>query len=193
MNQQKIIILAGSAGSYSILVETLKCLPADMSVPVIVILHRNAKYETNIESSLSKKCKIEVKIAEDKEHIQAGVAYFAPPGYHLLVEPDYTFSLDSSEPVQFCRPSIDVTMESAADVYQSATFGFLFSGANQDGADGLAYIKKMNGTCIVQNPAIAEISTMPESAIKLGAYHHIMDNKGIIDFILDLHKQNIKN
>ncbi|EEI91718.1 protein-glutamate methylesterase CheB [Sphingobacterium spiritivorum ATCC 33300] len=82
--------------------------------------------ETNIESSLSKKCKIEVKIAEDKEKIQTGVAYFAPPGYHLLVEPDYTFSLDSSEPVQFCRPSIDVTMESAADVYQSGTCGFCF-------------------------------------------------------------------
>ncbi|WP_270089540.1 chemotaxis protein CheB [Sphingobacterium sp. SYP-B4668] len=193
MDKSSIIILAGSAGSYGILVDIIKALPSDMTIPIVVVLHRNAKYETHIEQNLSSKCEITVKAAEEKEDIMPGVVYFAPPGYHLLIEPNYTFSLDLSEPVQFCRPSIDVTMESAADVYLTGTIGILFSGANQDGADGMAYIKQMGGTCIVQDPQTAEIPTMPEAAIRQAAYDQVLDSARILDYILTLNKPHIKN
>jgi len=160
----------------------LKVLPSNLPVGVLVILHRNAKYETNIEESIGAKSHIKVKVAEEKELIRAGTAYFAPAGYHLLVEPDHSLSLDISEPVNFCRPSIDVTMQSAADIYGVGTLAILLSGANQDGAQGMLTVRRAGGTCIAQHPEQAEISTMPESAIKLGATDVILRNEELITF-----------
>src|SRR5690606_1386033 len=129
------------------------------------VIHRNARYETNIETTLETQCRLTIKVAEDKEPIRPATVYFAPAGYHVLVEPDHRLSLDISDPVNFCRPSIDVTMQSTADVYGAATMAILLSGANQDGAEGMSTIQKMGGLCIVQHPEDAEIPTMPEAAI----------------------------
>src|SRR5690606_18368206 len=134
-----------------------------------VVIHRNAKYETHLEANLAAKCNVAVKVAEDKERIEPATVYFAPAGYHLLVEPDRSLSLDASEPVHYCRPAIDVTMQSAADVYGPSTAAILLSGANQDGAAGMRSIHRAGGLCIAQHPRDAEINTMPASAIALGA------------------------
>src|SRR5690606_11954465 len=115
----------------------LKSIPKNFPIPIVVIVHRNPKFESNFEYVLKNTFAIQIKSAEDKETIEGGKVYFAPPGYHLLIEPDFKLSLDNSEPVQFSRPSIDVTMESASEVYQENCIAILFSGANQDGAKGL--------------------------------------------------------
>lgn len=128
------------------------------------------------------KSHIKVKVAEEKEPLRPGTAYFAPAGYHLLVEPDHSLSLDTSEPVNFCRPSIDVTMESAADVYGPGTLAILLSGANQDGAQGMYAIRQAAGLCLVQHPEQAEIATMPEAAIKLGVADAVLTNEELITF-----------
>lgn len=160
----------------------LKVLPEDLSIGVLVIIHRNAKYETNIETSLSDKCRIAIKIAEEKEYIEPATVYFAPAGYHLLMEPDHSLSLDISEPVNFCRPSIDVTMQSVSDVYGASTAAILLSGANQDGAKGMKTVHQAGGLCIAQHPEQAEIATMPASAIALGAVDIILKNDELIEF-----------
>ncbi|ULT27512.1 chemotaxis protein CheB [Sphingobacterium sp. E70] len=141
--ERKILLLAGSAGGFSVILNILKALERPIRIPVIVIVHRNPKYASSIEDTLSKALLQRIKTADDKETIADGTIYFAPAGYHLLIEPDYSFSLDISEPVQYSRPSIDVTFESAAEVYKENCTAILFSGANQDGAQGLLMIKNM--------------------------------------------------
>ncbi len=183
----EVVLLACSAGGFKILFDMLQSLSADLPIAVVVIIHRNARYETKIEASMSTKCRITVKVAEEKEPIAPGVAYFAPPGYHLLIEPDRSLSLDSSEPVNFCRPSIDVTMQSAADVYGAHTAAVLLSGANQDGASGLQGIQQVGGLCIAQDPRDAEIKTMPAAAIDLGAVDIILRNEELLKFSRELH------
>jgi len=178
----EVLILACSAGGFKILFNMLRVLPSNLPIGILVVVHRNARYETNIEESIMAKSRIQVKVAEEKERIQPGTAYFAPAGYHLLIEPDHTLSLDISEPVNFCRPSIDVTMQSAADIYGSGTLAVLLSGANQDGAEGMRAIQHAAGLCIVQQPEQAEIKTMPEAAIKLGAADLILNNEELITF-----------
>ncbi|MGE8377765.1 MAG: chemotaxis protein CheB, partial [Sphingobacterium sp.] len=109
-----------------------------------------------------------------------------PAGYHLLIEPDYSFSLDISEPVQYSRPSIDVTFESAAEVYKENCTAILFSGANQDGAEGLLMIKKYGGSTFVQDPLDAEVPIMPKAAIELNAQDKILTIAEIKDYIMQL-------
>ena len=175
-----ILILGGSAGSFKILVNMLNALPETFPVGILVIIHRNPKNETHFEEMLAESCSIAVKSAADKEVIRPATAYFAPPGYHLLVEPDHRLSLDSSEPVHYCRPSIDVTMQSAADVYGASTTAILLSGANQDGAAGMLSVHQAGGTGIVQHPRDAELDTMPSAAIAAGATHLMLTNEELM-------------
>ncbi len=178
----EVLLLACSAGGFNVLFNMLKVFPGGLPIAIVVIVHRNARYETNIEESIMTKSHINVKVAEEKEPIRRATAYFAPAGYHLLIEPDHTFSLDISEPVNFCRPSIDVTLQSAADVYGPAIAAALLSGANQDGAQGMCAVQRAGGLCIVQDPREAAVKTMPEAAIGLGAADLILTNEELITF-----------
>lgn len=171
----------------------LQSLPASLSVGVLVVIHRNAKYETHLETNLAAKCHIAIKAAEDKEFIEAATAYFAPAGYHMLVEPDRSLSLDVSESIHFCRPAIDVTMQSAVDVYGPSIAAILLSGANRDGAVGMQSIRRAGGLCIAQCPHDAEIATMPESAIALGAVDLTLTNSELIIFSQQLDTHSFRN
>ena len=68
--------------------------------------------------------------AEDKEPVEPGTVYFAPPDYHLLVDAGPRLALSVDEPVHFSRPSIDVLFESAADVYGQRLLGVILTGAS---------------------------------------------------------------
>jgi two-component system, chemotaxis family, protein-glutamate methylesterase/glutaminase len=91
--------------------------------------------------------------------------YVAPANYHVLIE-DGHLSLTIEEPVRFSRPSIDVMFTSLADTYQSAAIGVVLTGANEDGARGLAHIVERGGRALVQDPKTAEIPIMPAAALR---------------------------
>ncbi|WP_370527260.1 chemotaxis protein CheB [Pedobacter sp. SYSU D00535] len=183
MREAKVLLLGCSAGGFGLVYDLVLGLPEDFPLPVIVIIHRSKKYRSSMEELLDSKSRISVKLAEDKEQIKKGFVYFAPPDYHLLLEPEGFFTLDTSEPVMYCRPSIDVTFQSVADVYQENVIALLFSGANADGADGLAYIQAKKGLVGVQNPEAAEVRTMPDAAIGRCQVDMILSNSEIFSFI----------
>ncbi|MGH8487191.1 MAG: chemotaxis protein CheB, partial [Pseudomonas sp.] len=117
--------------------------------------------------------------AQDKQPITPGMIYFAGTGYHLSVEADRSFSLSQEEQVFFSRPSIDILFESAADAYGPALLGVLLTGANEDGARGLARIKQLGGQTIVQDPHDAQVATMPEAALALHRAAYLLPLSGI--------------
>lgn len=106
-----------------------------------------------------------VKEAEDKEPIAPSTLYFSPSDYHLLIEPDRTFSLSLDPPVNFSRPSIDVLFESAADAFGPDLTGVVLTGANEDGAVGLKAICQGGGTALVEDPDGAYARAMPQAAL----------------------------
>jgi two-component system chemotaxis response regulator CheB len=114
--------------------------------------------------------------------------YLAPQNYHLLLEMEHCFSLDYSEPVHFSRPSIDVTMESAARVYGAACTGILLSGANQDGALGLQAIRQCGGLAIAQDPDTAEYPVMPLAALDIMPDLQVMTPEEMIRLLIALNQ-----
>jgi two-component system chemotaxis response regulator CheB len=132
---------------------------------VFCILHLPGDRESRLAELFDERLPLPVKEAVDKEEIVPGTVYFAGAGYHLSVERDRTFSLSCEPPVHFARPAIDVLMESSADAYGPALAGILLTGANHDGADGMARIRARGGFTVVQDPADAQVPTMPVSAI----------------------------
>ncbi len=140
-------------------------LPAGMQVPLICMLHLPANRDSRLAELFGERLAVPVREAADKQPIADGTVYFAGSGYHLSVEQDRTFSLSCEAPVHFARPAIDVLMASAADVYGKALVGILLTGANQDGAAGMARIGERGGLTVVQDPAEAQVATMPQAAI----------------------------
>jgi two-component system chemotaxis response regulator CheB len=182
----KLLVIGGSAGSLEVIVKILEKLQKDLSLAIVIIVHRKKTSDASLTNLFNNKSAILVTEADEKEQIMPGRVYLAPADYHLLIENDGTFSLDMSEKIQFSRPSIDVTFESAADVYGQSLAALLLSGANSDGAQGLLTIANCGGITIVQNPASAEIDFMPKAAIFKTVVDYILETKDLPDFINEM-------
>ena len=184
----RAIVIGASAGGIKALVTILKRLPAEFRLPIVVVLHLPEQPESKLVSIFQQHVSMRVQQAEDKEKIQGGTLYFACAGYHLSIERNLHFSLSVEDPVNYARPSIDVLMQSAADAYGNGLAGILLTGANHDGAQGLAAIKNSGGLTIVQDPQEAEISTMPRAAINCSQPDLILSLQEIHTLIVELEK-----
>jgi len=180
-----IVVIGGSSGSIGIITSIVNALPAGFNIPVIIIIHRKKNVTSELKRTLSSISR-KVTEPEDKERITDGGIYLAPQNYHLLIEHERIFSLDYSEPEHFSRPSIDVTFLSVAEVYKHSALAILLSGANRDGAAGIAGITARGGRAIVQDPATAEYPLMPEAAIKNNINVEIHSPQNIVDVLLRL-------
>lgn len=181
----KAIVIGVSAGGLAALSKLFPCLPDRFPLPVIVVQHVRSTTNRYIYTHFNNKCTLTIKEADDKEEIQPGFVYFAPPDYHLLIERDETFSLSIDARVNYSRPSIDVLFESAVHVWSSGLIGILLTGASSDGAYGMRLIKEHGGLTIVQDPATAEYPLMPKAAIDAVAVDKILPIESIGEFLAD--------
>lgn len=186
----KVLIIGGSAGSLEVLMKLLPNLSSIPSFAIVFVLHRKNAKDATLEELIAIKTNISVKEVEDKTSFLPGYIYIAPPDYHLLFEKNNILSLDTSEKVNYSRPSIDVSFESAAEVYGSSLIAILLSGANADGTNGLLAVKKAGGTTIVQNPDTAQMPFMPQNAITYVSPDYILDVDEMLHFITSI---NLKN
>ena len=175
-----MIIIGGSAGSFNLIISILKELDREMTVPIVIVLHRLKRAKTILEDYLQFQSHYIVKEAEDKEFIKPGHLYTAPANYHLLLDDNLSFSLDVSEEVNYSRPSIDVTFESFSYALKEKCFGILLSGASHDGAAGLKIIAENGGETIVQDYNEAEFPSMPRAAVELYKDHTVCTLNNII-------------
>jgi two-component system chemotaxis response regulator CheB len=182
----KAIVVGASAGGIEAMMHIFCPLPPDYPLPIISVIHMPDSHESHLAEVFQQWTRIKVEDAEDKATIQKGRVYFAPAGYHLLVEQDATFSLSCELPVNYSRPSIDLMMLTAAQAYASGLLGILLTGANLDGALGMKAIKDHGGVTIVQAPLEAKSGTMPEEAIKLQTPDLILGLSEIKNMLLRL-------
>ena len=182
------VVIGASAGGVQALLSLLTDLPDKFQLPIIALLHLPAARNSQLAEVFQHRLLIAVREAADKEKIAPATLYFAGPGYHLSIETDHSFSLSCEAPVHYSRPSIDVLMESAADAYGPSLAGILLTGANADGAAGLARIGQRGGLTVVQDPAEAEVSTMPQAAIARRPPSLVLALAEIRNLLLQLNK-----
>lgn len=187
-NRYQLLLIGGSAGSLEVMVQLLPAFDKNLPLAIVIIMHRKPG-ESVLIDVLSGKTPWPVKEAEEKESIESGTVYIAPSDYHLLFESDKTFSLDFSEKVHYSRPSIDVSFESAAEVYGASAIAVLLSGANADGAEGLHHIGNAGGVAIAQDPAEASVAYMPQQAIDNFKVDYIANTNTIIEIVNRLGKE----
>jgi two-component system chemotaxis response regulator CheB len=188
MNKDRLLVIGGSAGSLQVILSMLIVMGRDYPLPVILILHRNSGFESYLEELLSSRTRLVIREAEEKEVLQAGTVYVCPADYHVLVEQDRTLSLDYSERVNHCRPSIDVTMRAAADVFGGRLVAVLLSGGNADGVDGMEYVKERGGMTVVQDPVTAEVPYMPQHLLMRMTPDRVLAPDGLVMLVKELYR-----
>ena len=190
----RLIAIGLSAGGYPLIQRLLKALPKEFSLPLVVVAHLPGAEESCLAEMLDTAAQLQVSMATDKEALERGRVYIAPPGYHLLIEQDahlaLRFALSVDEPVHSVRPSIDVLFESAAEVLESDFIAVLLSGANSDGADGMATVKKLGGLCMVLDPRTSEFSIMQEAAIRRVEVDYVASIEDIISLLLSVDEKS---
>ncbi|MET0312425.1 MAG: chemotaxis protein CheB [Burkholderiaceae bacterium] len=159
------VAVGASAGGVNALLTLFDGLPRNFRLSVIVVLHQPEDHESVLPQVFAARTGLPSLEAMDKMPVQPGTLYFAPPGYHLSVEEDRSFSLSCEPAILFSRPSIDVLMSSAADAYGPAVAGMLLTGASEDGAKGMADIGNAGGLTVVQEPKEAQMAVMPLAAL----------------------------
>jgi two-component system, chemotaxis family, protein-glutamate methylesterase/glutaminase len=161
------VAIGASAGGIEAIGALLAALPSPYVPALLVVLHVPPHRPSAVPALFAGRCRLPVREALDKETIEPGTVYIAPPDYHMLVEPERLIALSKDAPVDFSRPSIDVMFESAALAYGERLLGIVLTGANADGARGLAAIRREGGRAWVQRPEEALASAMPAAAIEV--------------------------
>ena len=185
----EIIVIGGSMGGFHALQMVLSGLPKDFSLPVVIVQHRHPDAGDTLVMLLQRHSALPVDEAESQERLVPGHVYIAPADYHLLVGEGH-LALSTEAPVSYSRPSIDVLFDSASFAYRDKVIGVLLSGANRDGADGVAQIKARGGVVVVQEPTTAENPIMPEAGIAAADIDEILPLSAIAPFLVNLVAEN---
>lgn len=183
------VVIGGSAGSIPVLCEMLAGLPKDFSLPVIICVHRMRNVSEGIREVFALKSHLSVVEPDDKMPVEDAHVYISPSNYHLLIEKDFTFSLSTEPLVNYSRPSIDVTLSSAAAAYGRNLAGILLTGANKDGAAGMEQIKKCGGLTIVQDPLKCAAPFMPLAAIEKNCIDLILPPEEIFPLVYNYRRR----
>lgn len=173
------VVIGCSTGGLKALSFLLARLRDDLAVPVVVVIHRGADDEGLLVQALARPSRLPVAEAGERQPALPGIVHLAPSGYHLLVERDASFMLSAEPRVRFVRPAVDLLFETAASCWRERLLAVVLTGANDDGADGLAAVRRHRGWAIVQDPATAEAPQMPQAALARAGADEVLDLAGI--------------
>lgn len=168
-----VVVIGASTGGPVAIRELLHALPADFPAAIIVVQHMPASFTGALAAQLDSRVALRVKEAERGDMLMPGHVLIAPGDYHLLIRPTSKIHLNQAPKIQGHRPSIDVTMQSVAQVYGIRTRGVVLTGMGGDGTMGLTAIRSKGGKTYVQDAASCVVNGMPQRAVE----------QGVVDFV----------
>jgi two-component system, chemotaxis family, protein-glutamate methylesterase/glutaminase len=183
-----IVIIGASTGGPRAITDLLNQFPSDFTVPCIVVQHLPAAFTTPFAAQLKRRARVRIQVAETGDRLEAGVALVAPGSMHLVIRPDGRIHLQPPAEKDVYRPSIDLAMMSAADVYGAAAVGVVLTGIGDDGAEGLKRIREAGGEGFVQDLASCIVSSMPERALQRAGADHVASPQRIGEILASRRK-----
>jgi two-component system chemotaxis response regulator CheB len=160
-----LIVVGASAGGIPALVRLVAQLPRQLPAAVLVVQHLAAESRGDfIVERLASHTALRCVLATDQAPLEAGTLYLAPPDRHLLAKEDRVLVTKGPRENHY-RPAVDALFRSAAVAYGPNVVGVVLTGMLHDGTAGLDFVKRCGGVAVVQDPADAEFSSMPESAL----------------------------
>jgi len=180
---ERLVVIGSSTGGPGTVQKVLNNLPLDMPSGILLVQHMPKGFTKQFAARLATNSGFVVREAKEGDVIRDGEILLAPGDYHMVVQPGRKIHLDSSDKRFGVRPSVNMTMISASEVYGSSLVGVILTGMGHDGGFGMKTIKKRGGHTIVQSKKTCVIFGMPQSVIDLNAADHILDLNDIPDKI----------
>jgi two-component system chemotaxis response regulator CheB len=181
-----LVAIGGSAGALELLFPLLQALPATWPLPIAVVVHFPRDAPGALPPVLRAAAALPVVEAEDKLPLAPGTIHLSRPGYHLLVGPGPALALAVDAPEHHSMPAIDVLFESAAATFGPRLAALLLSGANEDGARGLAAVHAGGGLAAVVAPEDARVDVMPRAALRACPQARPVPARDLSAFLLSL-------
>ena len=169
----KIIVAGASSGGPLALRQMLGCLPEDFPGAILVVQHLPPLFTPVLAEQLNEQVSLRVKEAGDGDKLERATVLITPGWTHLRIGPDGCVKLFSGAEAGGYCPSINVTMQSAAEVFNSRARGVLLTGMGEDGVEGMIAIRQNGGRTFAQDPDTCTVQGMPQRAIEAGVVDHI--------------------
>ncbi len=178
--RHEILSIGASTGGPPALQHILSSLPGDFPIPVVIAQHMPKIFTQSFAQRLNALSRLEVKEAEDKEVLKAGVALVAPGDTHIsLKRRGRDVVVEFVDGARFIyRPSVDLLMSTTAEAYESLSIGVILTGMGNDGLAGMKELKSKNGYVIAQNEETCVVYGMPKAVV----------NANITDAVLPVDK-----
>lgn len=180
-----VVVIGSSIGGPRALCRLIPSLPSDIPAAVLIVQHMPAGFTRSLAERLNQASQIEVREAAEGDVLHIGQALVAPGGYHTVVKRAGGISLNREAPVCGVRPSVDVTMESAARIYGSACVAVVLTGMGTDGTAGTARIKSFGGRVIAEDESTCTVFGMPKSVIESGNADMVLPLPEMVDGIME--------
>ncbi len=182
----QLLAIASSTGGPGVLAKILSQLPAEFSVPVLIVQHIMAGFSAGLATWLNQLIPLTVRLAEQGDMIEAGQVLIAPDHHHMLVDNKKHIRLTQDAPENGLRPSANQLFYSVAKIYGASAIGVILTGMGSDGADGLLALKKTGAHTIAQDAATCVVFGMPAVAIEIGAAEQILPTDKIAAAVMQL-------
>ena len=182
----KVVIIGSSTGGPRALYDIIPHIPADIDAGILIVQHMPPAFTKSLADRLDQLSRIHVKEAENNDEILVGRALLAPGGSHMVVQNPGQVVLDKGPMRHGLRPAVDITMESAVDVYKNRCVGVILTGVGTDGTLGAARIKNAGGRVIAQDKATCVVFGMPGSVWENNLAEKLVPLQDIIPEVLYL-------
>ncbi len=185
-NDPGVLVIGCSTGGPQALQTVLTKLPATFPCPVVVAQHMPKFFTKPFAERLDQLCALEVREAQEGDQLRAGLILIAPGGQHLTLESQggMVKTHISEHPTHLpYRPSVDLLMQSAANLYGSKVTGLVMTGMGQDGLEGARAIQKNGGSVLAQDEASCVVYGMPKAVAEHGCVNKVVSIEKIANEI----------
>jgi two-component system, chemotaxis family, protein-glutamate methylesterase/glutaminase len=174
-----VIGIAASAGGLSALSTVIGALPPNLNAAIVILQHLSPAHPSHLAAILARRTRLAVKEAANHDRLRQGEILTAPPGLHLLVDPEGIVSFSHRPAVNHVRPAADRLFESIATSFGPRAIAVILTGTGHDGAKGAQLVKQAGGIVLVQDEATSQFFGMPGAAIQAGQVDRILPLEGI--------------
>jgi two-component system chemotaxis response regulator CheB len=168
---KRLVIIGASTGGPKAILNLMRAIPGDIDAAFLIVQHMPKGFTLSFAERLSWETGIKAKEAEEGDVLDSSKAFVAPAGSHMVLvrnNNQVKIKLNQDPPVNFVRPSIDVTMLSAVEIFGKDIIGVILTGMGKDGLEGARRIKEAGGKILIQDEESSVVWGMPGSVSKAG-------------------------
>ncbi len=186
---KKIIALASSTGGPQALHTFVPMLPANLSVPLVLVQHMPEGFTASLAARLDQISSVRVKEAEDGEFFKPGWVYVTPGGKHMEICEDGSHAaychLSDAPPVNSLKPCADVMYKSLSKSSFDEIICVVLTGMGADGSEGIRYLNQHKKTYVIsQEASTCVVYGMPKAVEQGGLSDEVVPLKSVANSIV---------